>query len=180
MKVICKLCKVVINFIKKNNKYIGGVFLSEYFTFNEYMKNNRLTPSEEDYVEMIYRINLRNKNVQMKDVANELNIKPASVTKMVKKLNEKGILEYKKYDYIKLTQAGYKLGETLLKRHNTIYRFLQILGLEHNIHEETEKMEHTISYDTLEKMSTLIDFFSKYEEIYSSLRDFQKNKNLDT
>lgn len=154
--------------------------MSEYFTFNEYMKNNRLTPSEEDYVEMIYRINLRNKNVQMKDVANELNIKPASVTKMVKKLNEKGILEYKKYDYIKLTQAGYKLGETLLKRHNTIYRFLQILGLEHNIHEETEKMEHTISYDTLEKMSTLIDFFSKYEEIYSSLRDFQKNKNLDT
>ncbi|MDO5010056.1 MAG: metal-dependent transcriptional regulator [Intestinibacter bartlettii] len=154
--------------------------MSEYFTFNEYMKNNKLTPSEEDYVEMIYRINLRNKNVQMKDVANELNIKPASVTKMVKKLNEKGILEYKKYDYIKLTPTGYKLGETLLKRHNTIYRFLQILGLEHNIHEETEKMEHTISYDTLEKMSTLIDFFSKYEDIYSSLRDFQRNKNLDT
>ncbi|WP_253288690.1 metal-dependent transcriptional regulator [Intestinibacter bartlettii] len=154
--------------------------MSEYFTFNEYMKNNKLTPSEEDYVEMIYRINLRNENVQMKDVANELNIKPASVTKMVKKLNEKGILEYKKYDYIKLTKAGYKIGETLLKRHNTIYRFLQILGLEHNIHEETEKMEHTISYDTLEKMSTLIDFFSKYEEIYSSLRDFQKNKNLNT
>ena len=65
------------------------------------MKNNKLTPSEEDYVEMIYRINLNRGNVQVKDVANELNIKPASVTKMVKKLNDKDILEYKKYDYIK-------------------------------------------------------------------------------
>ena len=73
--------------------------MSEYFTFNEYMKNNKLTPSEEDYVEMIYRINLNRGNVQVKDVANELNIKPASVTKMVKKLNDKDILEYKKYDY---------------------------------------------------------------------------------
>ena len=54
--------------------------MSEYFTFNEYMKNNKLTPSEEDYVEMIYRINLNRGNVQVKDVANELNIKPASVT----------------------------------------------------------------------------------------------------
>ena len=90
--------------------------MSEYFTFNEYMKNNKLTPSEEDYVEMIYRINLNRGNVQVKDVANELNIKPASVTKMVKKLNDKDILEYKKYDYIKLTEMGYKVGNTLYRR----------------------------------------------------------------
>ena len=70
--------------------------MSEYFTFSEYMKNNKLTPSEEDYVEMIYRIYLKNGNVRVKDVASELNIKPASVTKMVKKLDEKGVLEYKK------------------------------------------------------------------------------------
>ena len=40
------------------------MFLSEYFTFSEYMKNNKLTPSEEDYVEMIYRIYLKNGNVK--------------------------------------------------------------------------------------------------------------------
>ena len=66
------------------------------------MKNNKLTPSEEDYVEMIYRINLNRGNVQVKDVANELNIKPASVTKMVKKLNDKDILEYKKIRLYKI------------------------------------------------------------------------------
>ena len=176
MKVLYKLCKIVINFLKKNNKYIGGVFLSEYFTFSEYMKNNKLTPSEEDYVEMIYRIYLKNGNVKVKDVASELNIKPASVTKMVKKLDEKGVLEYKKYDYIKLTKMGYKLGDTLLKRHNTIYKFLEILGLKEDIHEETEKIEHTINYDTLEKINTLIDFFSNNEDVYSLLINFRKNR----
>ena len=150
--------------------------MSEYFTFSEYMKNNKLTPSEEDYVEMIYRIYLKNGNVKVKDVASELNIKPASVTKMVKKLDEKGVLEYKKYDYIKLTKMGYKLGDTLLKRHNTIYKFLEILGLKEDIHEETEKIENTINYDTLEKINTLIDFFSNNEDVYSLLINFRKNR----
>lgn len=176
MKILFKLCKIVINFIEKNNKYIGGVFLSEYFTFNEYMKNNKLTPSEEDYLEMIYRINRKNEVVKVKDVANELNIKPASVTKMVKKLNEKDILEYKKYDCIRLTENGYKLGETLLKRHNTVYRFLELLGLKDNIHNETEKIEHTINYDTLQKMEILINFFGEYEKIYILFKEFQENK----
>lgn len=150
--------------------------MSEYFTFNEYMKNNKLTPSEEDYLEMIYRINRKNEVVKVKDVANELNIKPASVTKMVKKLNEKDILEYKKYDCIRLTENGYKLGETLLKRHNTVYRFLELLGLKDNIHNETEKIEHTINYDTLQKMEILINFFGEYEKIYILFKEFQENK----
>lgn len=152
--------------------------MNKYFTFNEYMKNNKLTPSEEDYVEMIYRINLKYNNVKVKDVAKELNIKPASVTKMVKKLNDKNILEYKKYDYIKLTDIGYKLGKSLLKRHNTIYRFLQILGVKQNIHEETEKIEHTINYDTLEKIDALIEFFSQNKDVYFLLNKFQEEKYL--
>jgi len=180
MKESFKLCKIVINFIKKNNKYIGGVFLNKYFTFNEYMKSNKLTPSEEDYLEMIYRIHLENKEVKLKDIANELNITPASVTKMVQKLNDKNILEYKKYNHIKLTDMGYRLGETLLKRHNTVYKFLEILGLEQNIHEETEKIEHTISYDTLEKIQILISFFLEYEKIYISLKKFQDGRHSDT
>lgn len=154
--------------------------MSEYFTFNEYMKNNKLTPSEEDYIEMIYRINLKYENVQVKDVANKLNVKPSSVTKMIKKLHDKNILEYKKYDYIKLTKMGYKIGDTLLKRHNIVYKFLAILGVEDSIHEETEKIEHTINYETLEKLEILIEFFSKHREIDSLLKKFQKDNYLNT
>ena len=57
----------------------------DYYTFNEYMKNNNLTPSEEDYIEMIYRLTMENDKVQVKDISTKLNIKPPSVTKMIKK-----------------------------------------------------------------------------------------------
>ena len=56
----------------------------------------------------------------------------------------------------------------------------KILGVKDSIHEETEKIEHTINYDTLEKMETLINFFSKYQRIYSLLKEFQEDKHLDT
>ena len=150
----------------------------DYYTFNEYMKNNKLTPSEEDYIEMIYRLNLENDKVQVKDISNKLNIKPPSVTKMIKKLNDKNILIYKKYDSIELTSLGESVGEKLLNRHNTIKEFLTILGIKESIHEETETIEHTINVETLIKIEELINFFKKNEDVLSRLKSYQEeNKN---
>ena len=98
----------------------------DYYTFNEYMKNNNLTPSEEDYIEMIYRLTMENDKVQVKDISTKLNIKPPSVTKMIKKLDNKKLLNYKKYDNIELTSLGIKVGANLLNRHNTIRKFLEL------------------------------------------------------
>ena len=150
----------------------------DYYTFNEYMKNNQLTPSEEDYIEMIYRLTMENNKVQVKDISNKLNIKPPSVTKMIKKLNNKNILNYKKYDNIELTPLGFQVGEKLLSRHNTIKEFLNILGIEDSIHEETETMEHTINLETLIKIEELINFFYENEDILRKFKYYlDKNKN---
>ncbi|MEW9078275.1 metal-dependent transcriptional regulator [Terrisporobacter glycolicus] len=150
----------------------------DYYTFNEYMKNNKLTPSEEDYIEMIYRLNLENDKVQVKDISNKLNIKPPSVTKMIKKLNDKNMLIYKKYDSIELTSLGESVGEKLLSRHNTIKEFLTILGIKESIHEETETIEHTINVETLMKIEELINFFRNNEDVLSRLKSYQEeNKN---
>ena len=150
----------------------------DYYTFNEYMKNNNLTPSEEDYIEMIYRLNLQNDKVQVKDISNKLNIKPPSVTKMRKKLDAKEMLDYRKYDDVQLTKLGKEVGAQLLKRHNTVKEFLTILGIEGSIHEETETIEHTINLETLVKIEVLINFFRDNEDILSKFKSFQeKNKN---
>lgn len=137
----------------------------DYYTFNEYMKNNNLTPSEEDYIEMIYRLSLENEIVKVKDISEELNIKPPSVTKMIKKLDEKKILNYRKYDYIELTNIGINVGEQLLKRHNIIKEFLGIIGVQEFLHEETEKIEHTININTLLKIEQFIKFVNENDEI---------------
>ena len=150
----------------------------DYYTFNEYMKNNRLTPSEEDYIEMIYRLTLENEKVQVKDISKKLNIKPPSVTKMIKKLNDKDMLIYKRYDNIQLTTLGESVGEKLLSRHNTIKEFLSILGIGESIHEETETIEHTINVETLIKIEELINFFNENTDVLSRLKFYQEeNKN---
>ena len=150
----------------------------DYYTFNEYIKNNNLTPSEEDYIEMIYRLKLEKDKVQVKDISKQLNIKPPSVTKMIKKLNDKKLLIYRKYDNIELTELGYSMGEKLLNRHNTIREFLTILGIESSLHEETETIEHTINMETLIKMEELINFFYENKEILGKLRAYQEENKI--
>lgn len=156
----------------------GGVFLvrnEEYHTFSEYMKSNSLTPSEEDYIEMIYRLSFEESSIKLNDISKSLNIKPPSVTKMVKKLDKKNLLIYTKYGDIKLTRIGKIVGKKLLDRHNTIYEFLMLIGVEDGIHEETEKIEHTISVETLRKINKLIDFLNHEKDILEKLRNFKRD-----
>lgn len=150
--------------------------IEDYYTFNEYIKNNNLTPSEEDYIEMIYRLTLENNKVQVKDISAKLNIKPPSVTKMVKKLDNKNLINYKKYDNIELTSMGFRVGANLLNRHNTIKKFLEIIGIKESIHEETETMEHTINVETLVKIEELINFLYENQDILLRLKEYQDKK----
>lgn len=150
--------------------------IEDYYTFNEYIKNNNLTPSEEDYIEMIYRLTLENNKVQVKDIYAKLNIKPPSVTKMVKKLDNKNLINYKKYDNIELTSMGFRVGANLLNRHNTIKKFLEIIGIKESIHEETETMEHTINVETLVKIEELINFLYENPDILLRLKEYQDKK----
>ena len=97
---------------------------------------------------------------------------------MIKKLNDKKLLIYRKYDNIELTELGYSMGEKLLNRHNTIREFLTILGIESSLHEETETIEHTINMETLIKMEELINFFYENREILSKLRAYQEENKI--
>ena len=70
--------------------------IQEYHTLYDYMKQANLTASEEDYIEMIYRLAQPNKiEIRVNELATSLNIKSSSVTKMIKKLNEKNLIIYR-------------------------------------------------------------------------------------
>ena len=145
----------------------------EYYTFNEYMKYNSLTPSEEDYIEMIYRLSLNEDKIKLKEISTSLNIKPPSVTKMIKKLESKNLLIYRKYDYIQLTDIGEIVGKRLFDRHNVVYSFLETIGLKEYIHEKKKKIEHTISIETLLRIDELINFFGENESLLKKFREYQ-------
>lgn len=149
-----------------------------FYTFGYLTKNsdNFLTPSEEDYIEMIYRIYIEtNSPIRVNDLASKLNVKPPSVTKMIKKLSSKNILSFQKFKHIYLLDKGMAIGKFLINRHNTIEKFLKILNANVNLTYETEKIEHTLSNETLSKINLLIDFFEKDENTLKNFYNFCRN-----
>lgn len=152
-----------------------GVEPNKFYTVRGYQlleqHKNELTPSLEDYLEMIYRSILATGYSRVSTLAEKLNVKPPSVSKMIIKLAEQGFIEYEKYGVIKLTKRGTEIGSYLLWRHNTITQFLSLMMPENSERnfEETELVEHILSRETVECLEKLVRFFTKESETLDRL-----------
>ena len=131
--------------------------------------NKILTPSMEDYLEMAYRLGQDRGYTRMGDLAEALNVQPPSASKMVQKLAELGFFNYERYGVVEFTDLGRETGEYLLRRHETIEKFLEIIGVTQNLLKDTEQIEHNISDETYEKLILLLQFL----EQNGRLKEFQ-------
>ncbi len=124
------------------------------------MEMNRYTQSEEDYLETLYVIQLKNKVPRVKDVARALDVTMPSVVAAVRSLSEKGLVEQEKYGHIELTEKGEKIGRDVYKRHRLLYAFLnEVLGLEPRVAEKDAcQMEHYLSPQTRERILRIVEF----------------------
>jgi Mn-dependent DtxR family transcriptional regulator len=152
----------------------------DFYTFNEYMKkdDNSLTASMEDYLEMIYRLSLNNGFTRVHVLSQALNIQPSSATKMVQHLAKMGLVKYEKYGFIMLEERGKSLGTWLLKRHMIIEDFTRIIGVgDAMILEETEKIEHMFSDDTIKCFESFVEFMKNNPDITERYSNFRKSVN---
>lgn len=149
-----------------------------FFTFREYMKkeDSPLTACMEDYLEMIYRLSLERGFTRIHDLARALNVQPPSATKMVQKLSECQLVIYEKYGIITLSPVGKVKGAKLLERHQLVETFLKLLGVNEELLEETEKIEHTVSENTLSCLCDLVNFFDGRPDVVKKFHNF-KNKS---
>ncbi len=131
-----------------------------------------LTPGMEDYLEMICRLAAREGFTRIQELAEALNVQPSSATKMVQRLAEGRYLIYEKYGVIKLTALGKQTGQELLARHNTLREFLAIIGATGHLLEDTEKIEHNLSQETLACITRLVKFFRERPECLASFYDY--------
>lgn len=152
----------------------------EFFTARGYeisAGEDELTPSMEDYLEMIFRESAEAGYTRVHDLAARLNVQPPSVTKMMQKLAEKKLLSYEKYGIIQLTDEGRRLGKYFLVRHNTLKSFLQQLGIpQSTLQKDVEKMEHHISFAAFEALSAFLDFLRNNPEIIANYAKHRENK----
>lgn len=103
--------------------------------------------SVEEYLEAIFKCNERGEAAKTTALAEELRVAPPSVTEMIKKLADEGLIEYKPYKGATLTGKGMALAQKVVRKHRLLERFLQdLLGLKsEKVHNEACKLEHSLS-----------------------------------
>ena len=113
-----------------------------------------LTRSEEDHLKAVYSLLQEVDNAQTKDIAQRLSTKASSVTDMLKKLAEKGLLKHQPYHGVKLTAKGRGHALQLVRRHRLWETFLvQQLGFGWDeVHEVAEQLEHVASTKLIDRL----------------------------
>ena len=134
-----------------------------------------LTSSMEDYLEMIYRICLENGYARINQLADKLNVRPSSTTKVVQKLYELGFVDYHRYGIIHLMENGKSIGEFLLERHEIIEEFLGNIGVKETLLKDTELIEHDVSLSALEAITSLNKFLTVNPQIKKQYDAFRLN-----
>lgn len=137
------------------------------------------TPSMEDYIEQIYILIEEKGYARVSDIAEALSVHPSSVTKMVQKLDKDEYLVYEKYRGLVLTAKGKKIGKRLVFRHDLLEQFLKIIGVKNeNIYNDVEGIEHHLSWDSIDRIGDLVQFFEEDQKRVDALNEIQKqNEN---
>lgn len=137
------------------------------------------TPSMEDYIEQIYILIEEKGYARVSDIAEALSVHPSSVTKMVQKLDKDEYLVYEKYRGLILTSKGKKIGKRLVYRHELLEQLLKIIGVKNeNIYNDVEGIEHHLSWDSIDRIGDLVQFFEEDQSRIEALKEIQKqNEN---
>jgi DtxR family Mn-dependent transcriptional regulator len=114
-----------------------------------------LTQSMENYLKAIFEIAEHADRVSTSSVAERMGIAPASVTAMVKKLAELGLLTHEPYQGVRLTPVGEAAAIEVVRHHRLVEKYLaEALGVPWDqVHAEAEKLEHVISEDLEDRIA---------------------------
>ncbi len=114
-----------------------------------------LTRSVEDYLKAIYQLSPEGRPAATSEIANLLALSAPSVTGMVKRLSEHGLLEHIPYKGVQLTEDGRRAALRMVRRHRLIEAYLvEFLGYSWDtVHEEAERLEHAVSDTMIERMA---------------------------
>jgi len=132
------------------------------------------TATMEDYIELIYNLIEMKGYARVSDIAEELEVHPSSVTKMVQKLDKDNFVNYEKYRGFVLTEKGEKVGKKLVFRHELLEEFLEIIGVEkENIYDDVEGIEHHLSWNSIDRIGDLVRYFEEDQKRIKDLKGIQ-------
>lgn len=138
------------------------------------------TLAEENYLKAIYKLSLIAENVSTNQIAAELATKASSVTDMLRKLAEKLLINYTRYQGVSLTQSGEKVAINIIRRHR-LWEYFLVEKLHFKwdeVHEMAEEMEHISSTELIDRLDEFMGYPTRDphgDPIPDSKGNFKKN-----
>jgi DtxR family transcriptional regulator, Mn-dependent transcriptional regulator len=134
----------------------------------------QITPSQEDYLEAIYHTVEAKGAARAKDIGIAMGVHGSSVTQALRALAQKKLINYAPYDLIALTEDGMTVAMDVVKRHETLAKFLHsVLGLDKKTADEGAcRMEHAINGEILDR---LVKFVENYETSCREVCSYRKD-----
>lgn len=116
------------------------------------------TPAVEDYLKAIYQLSEAGAPVSTSAIADRLGIAAGSVTGMLKRLAEAGLVEHTRYYGARLTDKGVNTAVRTIRRHRIIERFLvDVLGYTWDrVHDDAERLEHVVTDEMIDRMAGVL------------------------
>src|ERR1700761_7664946 len=112
------------------------------------------TFTEENYLKAIYHLSTQSESVSTNQIAAALSTKAASVTDMLKKLADKELINYTRYQGVTLTTAGEKIALSIIRKHRLWEYFLvEKLNFKWDeVHDVAEELEHISSKELIDRL----------------------------
>ena len=131
--------------------------------------------TKEEYIETIYMFEKKEGKAQTGQIAEHMGVKPPSVTEMLQKLQDEGLVDYEPYLGATLTDKGRNLANELMARHKTIADFLEIIGVDKELAElDACQLEHQVSAETMAKLSKFVEFIQSAPRDPQWIDNFKK------
>jgi DtxR family Mn-dependent transcriptional regulator len=116
--------------------------------------------SVEDYLKAVFNLTERGDAASTSAIADVLEVQPASVTGMIKRMAEAGLLEHLPYRGVRLTDRGSREALRVIRRHRILETYLaERLGYSwDDVHDEAERLEHAASDELIERMANSLEY----------------------
>jgi DtxR family transcriptional regulator, manganese transport regulator len=122
------------------------------------VRSDHAMETAEDYVEAVSDIVHRTGECRVKDLADHMGVSHVTVTRIVQRLQDEGLVETEPYRPVRLTGAGERLAAASRQRHETVLAFLLALGVpDEDARRDTEGIEHHVGEATLTAMRRFIE-----------------------
>ena len=119
-----------------------------------------LSSAAEDYLKEVYKLQDTHDVASTNAIADRMKVSAASVTNMIKKLAEMGLVTHVPYQGITLTDAGQKVALEVLRHHRLLELYLaEAMGYSWDkVDEEAERLEHVISEEFEDKIDEMLGY----------------------